>query len=60
MLNVPFQPTLSRPGPGGEVGHSNVCGVVEAEADAEDEDDGGRDLDGEAAEVGEAIIVVYG
>ena len=34
--------------------------VVKSEADAEDEDDGGGDLDGEAAEVGEAGDVGHG
>ena len=34
--------------------------VVEAEADAQDEDDRGGDLDGEAAEVGEAGDVGHG
>ena len=36
---------------------SHVGGVVEGEADAEDEDDGGHDLDGEAHEVGVAAHV---
>ena len=35
----------------------DVRGVVESEADAEDEDDGGHDLDGQAHEVGEAADV---
>ena len=52
--------TLSRRRLRGEIGHTDVGGVVEAEAYAQDEHDRGGDLDGEAAKVREAGHVGHG